>query len=152
MADDQSGTSLADRLNLLFQTIHPGGRGPFTNKEVAVAIRERGGSISDVYLWQLRTGRRDNPSRQCLQELADFFEIDPAYFFDDRRAEDIVRDLHALRAMRDLRVRAVAARLGELAVDDPAALGAILDQVLHAWEDRERRSTPAERHEPIEEP
>jgi len=143
MPDRQSdeSTSLADRLNLLFETIHPGDRGAFSNKEVAAAIRARGGSISDVYVWQLRTGRRDNPSRQCLQELADFFDVDPAYFFDDRRAGDILRDLHALRAMRAMRVRAVAARLGELAGDDSEALAEILDRVLRAWETREPGAT-----------
>jgi transcriptional regulator with XRE-family HTH domain len=131
------GTSLADRLNLLFENVHPADRGPWTNKEVAAAIRAGGGAISDVYVWQLRTGRRDNPSRQCLQELADFFDIDPAYFFDDRRADEILRDLHALRAMRRLGVRAVAARLGELAGHDPEALGEILDRVVHALQARE---------------
>jgi len=129
-------TSLAERLNLLFANVHPADRGPWTNREVAAAIRQRGGSISDVYLWQLRTGRRTNPTRQCMQELADVFDIDPAYFFDARQSGEILRDLHTLRAMRRLGVRAVAARLGELADRDPDAMSEILDRVTRALDAR----------------
>ena len=136
MTGERPEGTFADRLNLLFETVHPPGRGPWTNKEVASAIRERGGSISDVYIWRLRTSRQDNPSRQCLQDLADFFEIDPAFFVDDRQAGEVLRDLHALRAMRRLGVRKVAARLGEVAGDDPEALGEILDHVVRAYEAR----------------
>lgn len=132
--DGSGGVTLADKLNLLFQTVHPGDRQSYTAREVADAIRARGGSISDVYIWQLRTGRRTNPTKEHLQSLADFFDVDPAYFFDRRRAEEIQRDLLALHAMRNLKVRAVAARLSALPEDQLDAVGEILDRVVRAMQ------------------
>jgi transcriptional regulator with XRE-family HTH domain len=126
------GSSLADKLNLLFETVHQAGRAPHGNREVAAAIRERGGSISDVYIWQLRTGRRTNPTKDHLEALAEFFDVDPAYFFDRRQSEEIRRDLLALKAMRNLKVRKVAARLSELPDHKLDAVGEILDRVFHA--------------------
>ena len=41
---------LAQRLNHLFATVHPLGRGPYTNEEVASAIRAQGGDISKQYI------------------------------------------------------------------------------------------------------
>ncbi|MDG4766032.1 helix-turn-helix domain-containing protein [Solwaraspora sp. WMMD406] len=125
-------STLADKLNLLFETVHPAGRDPYTSREVADAIRGRGGSISDVYIWQLRTGRRTNPTKEHLEALADFFDVDPAYFFDRRRSGEIERDLHALHAMRNLKVRAVATRLSALPDEQLDAVGDILDRVMQA--------------------
>ncbi|MFY1631758.1 XRE family transcriptional regulator [Solwaraspora sp. WMMB335] len=126
------GSTLADKLNLLFGTVRPAGRDAYTSREVADAIRDRGGSISDVYIWQLRTGRRTNPTKEHLEALADFFDVDPAFFFDRRRSGEIERDLHALRAMRNLKVRAVATRLSALPEEQLDAVGDILDRVVQA--------------------
>ncbi|MFV2012376.1 MULTISPECIES: helix-turn-helix domain-containing protein [unclassified Micromonospora] len=131
-----SGSSLADKLNLLFETVRPARRAPYTSREVADAIRDRGGSISDVYIWQLRTGRRTNPTKEHLEALADFFDVDPAYFFDRRRSSEIERDLHSLQAMRNLKVRAVATRLSALPEAQLDAVGDILDRVVQALENR----------------
>jgi hypothetical protein len=77
MADsaDPPGTLLADRLDHLFRTVHPKDRGPCTHAEVAEAINAAAGDsvISATYVWQLRTGRRDNPTRRHLSALAAFF-------------------------------------------------------------------------------
>ena len=77
------GSALADRLNLLFDSVYPTERGPFSNQEAAAEIRQRGEDISAVYIWQLRRGIRDNPTKRHLESLADFFQINPGYFFDD---------------------------------------------------------------------
>ena len=148
--DGPGGSTLADKLNLLFQTVHPTHREPYSNREVADAIRERGGSISDVYIWQLRTGRRTNPTREHLQALADFFDVDPAYFFDRRRAMEIERDLLALHAMQNLKVRAVATRLSTLPEDQLDAVGEILDRVVQALQAQrgEPRPGPSDRPAP----
>jgi transcriptional regulator with XRE-family HTH domain len=39
--------------------------------------------ISSTYVWQLRTGRRDNPTQRHLSALATFFGVSPMYFFDE---------------------------------------------------------------------
>src|SRR5690606_31168788 len=130
--NEEKPASLAEKLDLLFRTVHPAGRGPYTNKEVAAAIRQRGGSISDVYIWQLRTGRRDNPTKEHLEWVADFFDVDPAYFFDRRQSEEIRRDLLTMEAMKNLKVRRVAARLGELNEDNLDVVSEIIERVVQA--------------------
>jgi transcriptional regulator with XRE-family HTH domain len=103
--------SLADKLNRLFDAVHPAGRGtPYSNKEVAGAIRASGGSISDVYIWQLRTGRRDNPTRDHLAALANFFGVSPAYFFDEHAARQADADLDTRGRLRRMRPEQVSLR------------------------------------------
>ena len=77
------GSLLADRLDYLFRTVHPKDRGPYTPAEVAEAVNEAAGErvISSTYVWQLRTGRRDNPTQKHLSALAAFFGVSPMYFF-----------------------------------------------------------------------
>jgi transcriptional regulator with XRE-family HTH domain len=80
---------LADRLDHLFRTRHPKDRGPFTPAEVAAGINQSAGErvISSTYIWQLRTGRRDNPTQRHISALAAFFDISPVYFFDETETD-----------------------------------------------------------------
>jgi transcriptional regulator with XRE-family HTH domain len=121
--------SLADRLNHLFETIHPPGRDPYSNEEVARAIREQGGDISRAYLSYLRNGERTNPTLQHLQALARFFGVTPAYFFDDDVAAEIDAQLHVAVALRDAGVRAVALRAAGLSPKGLHAVAAIIEEV-----------------------
>jgi transcriptional regulator with XRE-family HTH domain len=83
------GRLLADRLDHLFRRVHPKDRGPYTPAEVAGAINETAGErvISSTYVWQLRTGRRDNPTQKHLSALAAFFGVSPMYFFQQTEAD-----------------------------------------------------------------
>ncbi|MFI0979759.1 helix-turn-helix domain-containing protein [Streptomyces sp. NPDC021093] len=126
------GESLAERLTRLFEIVHPRDRGPYSNEEVAQKIAEAGGSkVSHVYLWQLRTGRRDNPTKRHLEALANFFGVPVAYFFDDEEAAAVSEELEMLRVMRDAGVQRVAARVAGLS---PKSLKAILAQIEHVRE------------------
>ncbi|MER5183280.1 helix-turn-helix domain-containing protein [Streptomyces sp. NPDC002896] len=110
-----SRATLADRLDRLFTTVHPKGRGPYSYEEVASGIRRQGGpTISASYIWQLRTGAKDNPTKRHLEALSGFFGVKPAYFFDDEESEKIAAELDALAAMRDAGVRSVALRASGL--------------------------------------
>ncbi|MEH1126296.1 helix-turn-helix domain-containing protein [Micromonospora sp. CPCC 206061] len=102
--------TLADKLNHLFRTVHPGDRGPYSNEEVASAIRESGESMSATYLWLLRRGERTNPTMRHLQALAGFFGVPPAYFFDDAVTRRTDRDLELLSSLRQLGTKRVALR------------------------------------------
>jgi len=66
--ESRQGGLLADRLDHLFRTVHPKDRGPYTPAEVAEGINKTVGdrTISSTYIWQLRTGRRDNPPQRHL--------------------------------------------------------------------------------------
>ncbi len=106
-------TSFAERLTHLFNTVHPKGRKPYSNPEVADAINEAAGEtvISSTYIWQLRKGIKDNPTRKHIAALADFFNVSPQYFFDtssQRTAEAI--PAHVQVALQDDAVRDLALR------------------------------------------
>ena len=76
---------LAQRLEHLFQTVFPKGGKPYTNVEVADAINAAAGEkvISQAYVWQLRKGIKDNPTRKHIAALAAFFGVSVLYFFED---------------------------------------------------------------------
>ncbi len=125
-APDQP-SSLAHKLNRLFATIHPAGRGEYSPEEVAKAISGKGeGSISPAYIYMLRKGQRDNPTKRHLELLAEFFGVTPAYFFDDEAAERIDQQLELLAVFRDGDIRRLAARASGLS---PKSLGGILRMI-----------------------
>ncbi|MCP2259758.1 hypothetical protein LX15_003464 [Streptoalloteichus tenebrarius] len=112
---ERAPRTLAEKLNHLFETVHPAGRGPYSNEEVAAAIRDQGGAtISATYIWLLRKGQRDNPTMKHLEALAAFFGVPPAYFFDDATAADVAAEIALLNALRDTGVQKVALRAAGL--------------------------------------
>jgi transcriptional regulator with XRE-family HTH domain len=135
-------SKLAERLNHLFATVHPRGRGPYSNEEVARAIHERGGDISKAYIAYLRNGTRNNPTMHHLEALAGFFGVKPAYFFDDEVAEETDSKLLTLVALRgagvqlgewqtfrDAGITRIAARAKGLSPKGLMAAAAIIDQL-----------------------
>src|SRR6266536_1249061 len=123
MADQATdGRTLADKLDQLFRTVHPRGRGEYSYGEVAKAIEERGGpTVSATYIWQLRKGRRDNPTKRHLEALADFF--------DDAEAERIADQLALLTALRDAGARQIAARAAGLSEGSIQSLREMTDRL-----------------------
>jgi transcriptional regulator with XRE-family HTH domain len=139
MAESNRPRTLADKINYLFQTVHPAGRGPYSNDEVATAIRDRGGpSISATYIWLLRKGERDNPTLKHLEALAEFFGVPPAYFFDDNATTRIDAELEMLSAMRDVGVRALALRMAGLSERSLQPIAEVIERV------RELEGLPAD--------
>jgi transcriptional regulator with XRE-family HTH domain len=102
--------TFAARLNRLFDTVYPPGRGPHTSAEVIAALKAEGVTMSAPYLSQLRSGNRTNPSVATMAALANFFRIKPAYFTDDEYYAKLDRELTWLANMRDEGVRRIAAR------------------------------------------
>lgn len=101
-------TTFAARLNRLFDTVYPPGRGPHTSAEVIAALKAEGITMSAPYLSQLRSGNRTNPSSATMAALANFFRIKPAYFTDDEYYEKLDAELAWLASMRDDGVRRIA--------------------------------------------
>lgn len=114
MTEDQgkSDSLLTSRLAHLFATLHPTDRGPYTPAEVAAAINEAAGDrvISEVYVWQLKTGRRDNPTYKHVMALARFFGVPPTYFFPDSETERGAIPAEVAAALQDDTVRDIALR------------------------------------------
>jgi transcriptional regulator with XRE-family HTH domain len=103
-------TTFSARLNRLFDTVYPPGRGPHTSAEVIAALKSEGITMSAPYLSQLRSGNRTNPSSATMAALANFFRIKPAYFTDDDYYEKLDKELSWLCTMRDENVRRIAVR------------------------------------------
>jgi transcriptional regulator with XRE-family HTH domain len=122
--------TLAEKLDHLFATVRPGGRAEeYTYREVAAELEARGGpKISATYLWQLRKGIRDNPTRLHLVAIADFFGVSAAYFLDDAVTEQVDADLDLLVASRDPSVRLIALRSAGLS---PGGRRAITEMIEH---------------------
>lgn len=107
-------TTFAARLNRLFDTVYPPGRGPHTSAEVIAALRAEGITMSAPYLSQLRSGNRTNPSTATMAALANFFRIKPAYFTDDEYFEKLDKELAWLATMREDGIRRLAVRAAGL--------------------------------------
>lgn len=132
------GEALSVKIERLFQTVRPeGGREPYSNKEVAQACQEASGeTFSSTYIWQLRTGRRDNPTKRHLEALAQFFDVPPAYFFNDEQGAAITRELELLGAFRDAGVRDIALRAVHLSPEWLDMLNGMIDTITRKDADR----------------
>ncbi|WP_329378152.1 helix-turn-helix domain-containing protein [Streptomyces sp. NBC_01716] len=130
MAEDSAKAVLATKVDHLFSVVRPADGGEYTFDEVAEAIRAQGGpTISSTYLWQLRKGLRDNPTKRHLEALATFFGVPPAYFFDDAEAEHINAQLALLSALRDAPVRQIALRARGLSTKSLETIRDMVDRV-----------------------
>lgn len=107
-------TTFSARLNRLFDTVYPPGRGPHTSAEVIAALKAEGITMSAPYLSQLRSGNRTNPSSATMAALANFFRIKSSYFTDDEYYEKLDKELAWVATLRDDGVRRIALRASEL--------------------------------------
>jgi transcriptional regulator with XRE-family HTH domain len=127
--DQRGKRTFGERLDFLMRTVRPAGRDEYTHEEVAHAIAAKGGpTISTSYVWQLRTGKKDNPTKKHIEALANFFGVPASYFFDDEAADRIASELDLLAAMRDNGVRRVALRSTGLSSESLAALTTMVEQ------------------------
>lgn len=135
-------TSFAARLDRLFRQVHPGRSGQYTYEEVAQGATRAGFEISAAYVWQLRTGKRTNPTLRHIEGLAAFFGVPAGYFLDPQVYDRVDPELELAATLRDVGVRQLALRAHGLS---PEALAAIQDMVEHVRRlegvaDREDRS------------
>jgi transcriptional regulator with XRE-family HTH domain len=97
---------VAQRLDELLKVARTKDGAKHTPASVAEAINEQAGEkvIDKTYIWQLRKGKKDNPSYNVLILLARFFGVSPLYFFpDDADAPEIEQPLRA--ALSDPAIR-----------------------------------------------
>lgn len=121
------------RLNRLFETVYPPGRGPHSSAEVIAALNAQGIRMSAPYLSQLRSGSRTNPSMTTLVALANFFRVKPAYFLDDGYYTTLDRELSWLVMTRDETIRDVVLRFAELPKHARERVAGFIEE-LHAGE------------------
>jgi transcriptional regulator with XRE-family HTH domain len=75
--------SFAEKLNRLFKTITKPDGEEFSPEELQVATK----GITASYIYRLRSGRSTNPSIDKVKAIADFFGINPSYFFEEEAAD-----------------------------------------------------------------
>lgn len=126
--------TLAEKLDRLFRTTPvPGRQGQreYTYRAAVEAIDRLsvrdGPSISPTYLWELRTGRRDNPTLRHLAALAVLFGVPADFFFDDTTAHRPDAELDLLLALRDPALRDLIRRAAGLSTPGLAALAGMAE-------------------------
>ena len=76
---DPNATELLVKLNKLFEIMRKPSAPSLSNAAAAEAItKQTGVSISSAYMWQLRTGVKNNPTVQHLRAIAEFFGVSPS--------------------------------------------------------------------------
>ncbi|MGK4579628.1 helix-turn-helix domain-containing protein [Kitasatospora sp. HPMI-4] len=126
-----TASRFAERLDHLFRTVHPAGRGPYTYAEVAQGIQQAAGEgkgVSASAIQQLRTGLKSNPTMSTIEALAKFFGVKPSYFFDDDNAKQTAAELSLLASMRDNNVRAIATRASGLSPETLSVLQGFIER------------------------
>ncbi|MFF5566603.1 hypothetical protein ACFY7Z_13360 [Streptomyces sp. NPDC012623] len=91
--------SFAERLDFLCSN-DP--RGPFSNPTVVKMLEEKGlPSFSSTYMWQLRTGRADNPTKKHMDALAALFGVPEDYWSSRATAQVINRLITRLNGFKE---------------------------------------------------
>lgn len=130
VATGEQPPQLADRLDHLFRTVHPPGRGPYTLREAAQGINTRAGRriISANYLAYLRNGQRTRIGHDKLVAIADFFGVDISYFSDPHSTGRAEHHGDLLGALHDPHLRALILRAAGLSRETLSHALAILDR------------------------
>ena len=120
--------SIAEKLDRLFRQHRP----EPSYMAVAEAVRaDQGVSISHTYIWQLRTGKRDNPTVTHLTALAAYFGVPVSYFLDDEQTRKIDDQLALLQTIRDAGVTEIALRAADVS---PRGRDMISELIRKVWE------------------
>lgn len=132
MADEgvREERAFAEKLDHLFKTVRDSDQKEYSHEDVAQAIRRQGGpTISATYVWQLRKGLRDNPTKHHIEALCGFFGVPPAYFFSGEAEEKINQELELLVALRDGKIRQAAVRMTGLSKSAQSNIVEMIDSV-----------------------
>ena len=124
--------SIAEKLDHLFRQVRAAGQAEPSYMAVAEAIRaQQDVPISHTYIWQLRTGRRDNPTIQHLTALATYFGVPVSYFLDDEQTRRVDAQLDLLQSIRDAGVTEIALRAADVS---PRGRETISELIRKVWE------------------
>jgi transcriptional regulator with XRE-family HTH domain len=120
--------SFGDQLNHLIDVAHRSGHSPYSNKELAEAVRARGVLCTPQYIGQLRAGKHA-PSLEIARALAQVFGVPVDYFSDPDVARSTDRQLANLAALADAGVTKVALRAAGLSPSALETLHEIIDRI-----------------------
>ncbi|GAA4490970.1 hypothetical protein GCM10023094_55030 [Rhodococcus olei] len=103
-------TSFAERLRYLFDTVHPKGRGPYTQTEVVDMLRLSGSKMTTGYMSQLLNGKRTSPGVETVRDICGVFRVPMDFFGDEETYEEIKQQIAWIQNLRDSQDGQVAAR------------------------------------------
>ncbi|MEV0358085.1 XRE family transcriptional regulator [Nocardia sp. NPDC050697] len=122
MEDEKGGNAFSDRLEYLFRTV-PNTQGRrYTAEEIARRAADIGYPISAVYVAQLRSGLKQNPSLKHATGLAAAFGVDIRFFTDDEAWQRGRQEIEYLRLRTAPGLEAVAFRAVDLSQQSIASL------------------------------
>ncbi|NEA53506.1 hypothetical protein G3I60_04895 [Streptomyces sp. SID13666] len=132
--DEPARGTFAERLDFLCRN-DP--RGPFSNPQVVQMLEDRGlPSFSGTYMWQLRTGKANNPTLRMMDSLADLFGVPRDYWLNAATAQSVnaliikLNELKVSGATPDALHRQLAKFTQKMAEGTaPEALAAQLDEL-----------------------
>src|SRR6266487_1605959 len=139
--DSRDLRTLADRINWLVATVHPTGRGPYSNYEIATLIEQvTGEKVSHNAVWKLRNGQAANPTMRLVDALAAAFGVPPGFFFGQH---DIPHDqVELLALIRDSRITTAQLRaFAELTPQGRQAIADLIKQTAHTERGRAAKGT-----------
>jgi ESX-1-secreted protein regulator len=136
-ADGPALRTLADRVGWLVATVHPPGRGPYSNYEIATLIEQvTGEKVSHNAIWKLRNGQSANPTMRLVSALAQVFGVPPGFFYGDQPIIDDQVELLAL--VRDSGI--TSTQLRAFAALTPQARQAVADLITHTQQPHQGRT------------
>ena len=124
--------TLAEKTEWLFQHVRdPEDGQPYSNARIAALIEQvcPGFSVTPTTIWNIRTGKSDNPSWKLIEGLAKAFGVTPLYFTDDDAEQQTQEELALLAALQDAGVRSLALRAQGLSAQSLATVRELIERV-----------------------
>ena len=142
--------TLAEKTEWLFQNVrNPEDGQPYSNARIAAKIERLSGfSVTPTTVWNIRTGKSDNPSWRLIEGLAKAFGVTPMYFTDDEATQQTQEELALLAALRDAGVRNLALRAAGLSPESLATVRELIERVRQlerVSDDRRRADNKSEK-------
>jgi transcriptional regulator with XRE-family HTH domain len=137
------GVGLEDDLDDLVRVFGHGEQVELAEAAAAINASEGAETISATYLWQLKTGRRDNPTYKHLIALARFFGVSPAFFFPDSETGRGEVPAEVKLALQDDSIRQIALRAAGLSERSLAVIADMVSNARTLEDSQPRRSRRA---------
>ncbi len=119
----------AEKLNYLIEKT---GKSWMSYPQLAEAISDKTqAKIDGNYMWKLCKGKVPNPRLATIQQLAEYFGVEPSYFTDSSNDEKNLALLDLLESMRNAEVQNLGARAAGLS---PKTIKWIADTIDNARE------------------
>ena len=151
--------SLAEKTEWLFQHVRDPVDGQlYSNARIAAKVEEcmPGFTVTATTVWNIRTGKSENPSWRLIEGLAKAFGVSPLYFSaeDETGARQTQEELALLAALRDTSVRQLALRAQGMTSQSLATVLELVERVreLEGLDVNRRNQVSDDAHQRVQQP